>query len=78
MIDSGKERVEIAIKVQEACPFLKLLRVDVAISSTRCILNEVNPSMDLLFQEQTAVRLLKGKRTHDEFVKYNLLISKCQ
>jgi len=78
MIDSGKERVETAIKIQEACPFLKLLGMDITVSSTGPMLIEVNPSANLVFQERTAGPLLKDKRARDEFEKYDLFINRHQ
>lgn len=70
--------IEMAIDVQKSFLFLKLLGMDLAITINGPVLIEVNPSTDLVFQEQTAGPLLKDRRTLEEFEKYDLLINKYQ
>lgn len=70
--------LEIARKVQGACPFYKLVGVDIAISENGPVLIEINANPDIVFQEQTAGPLLRDKRTLSEFAKYDLLINNYQ
>ena len=72
------EVVQIAHKVQESCPFYKLIGVDVAISKNGPVLIEINANPDIVFQEQTAGPLLRDKKTLSEFAKYDLLINNYQ
>ena len=70
--------IKIAHKVQEACPFYKLIGVDVAISKNGPVLIEINANPDIVFQEQTAGPLLQDKRILSEFAKYDLLVNDYQ
>lgn len=70
--------IEMATAVQKACPFFKLLGLDVALTVNGPVLVEVNPSTDIIFQEQTAGPLLSDINTWRQFKKYNLLVNKYQ
>lgn len=70
--------VDMAINIQTACSFFKLLGMDIAVSKTGPVLIEVNPSTDLVFQEQTAGPLLQDIVVRKEFEKYDLLINRYQ
>lgn len=70
--------VQIARKVQGACPFYKLIGVDVALSNNGPVLIEINANPDIVFQEQTAGPLLRDKRILFEFSEYDLLINNYQ
>jgi len=70
--------VQTAVKVQEACPFYKLLGMDIAVSKDGPVLIEVNANSDIVFQEQTSGPLLKDKRVLLGFAEYELLINKLQ
>lgn len=72
------EVMQIPQKVQESCPFYKLIGVDVGISKNGPVLIEINANPDIVFQEQTAGPLLRDKRILSEFDKYDLLINKYQ
>lgn len=69
---------ELAIKVQCAFSFYKLLGLDIAITEDGPVLIEINQSTDIVLQEQTAGPLLADKTIFSEFEKYDLLINKCQ
>ena len=71
--------LRMAKEMQAACPFFKLLGMDIAVTNEgKPILIEVNPNPDLVFQEQTAGPLLTDRMTYDEFKSYGLLINKYQ
>lgn len=70
--------VQTAVKVQEACPFYKLLGMDIAVSKDGPVLIEVNANSDIVFQEQTSGPLLMDKRVLLGFAEYDLLINKLQ
>lgn len=70
--------IEVAIKVQRACSFYKLIGMDIAVTKKGPILIEVNANPDIVFQEQTSGPLFKDRRVLIEFAKYNLLINDYQ
>ena len=71
--------LKLAEKVQGSFPYFKMLGLDVALGfDGKPVLIEINPSPDLILQEQTAGPLLKNKRNFIEFKKYDLLINKIQ
>jgi hypothetical protein len=72
------EVIQVAIKVQKACSFYRLLGMDIALSKEGPILIEVNANPDVVFQEQTSGPLLRDKRVLQEFAQYDLLINKFQ
>lgn len=69
---------KLAIKVQKAFPYNKMLGHDIAITENGPVLIEINPSTDLVFQEQTAGPLLKNKHVYKEFERYGLLVNSPQ
>jgi len=71
--------IAMAQKVQEACPFFRLLGMDIGIREDgNPVLVEVNPNSDIVFQEQTAGPLLMDRTVYEEFKKYDLLVNKYQ
>ena len=74
-----KEIVNLAKDIQKACPFFKLLGMDIALTQdNKPVLIEINPNSDIVFQEQTAGPLLTDTRTYNEFKNYNLFVNKYQ
>jgi hypothetical protein len=73
-----EETVEIAMKLQMAANFYRLIGVDVAITPDGPILIEMNANPDIVFQEQTAGPLLRDPRVLQEFFEYGLLYNDAQ
>ena len=70
--------VELAAKVQAACPFNRLLGMDIALTEDGVVLIEINADADLVFQEQTSGPLFANKATWTAFREYGLLINRRQ
>jgi hypothetical protein len=70
--------IDMAKSIQKTFSFFKLLGLDIAVTNNGPVLIEVNPSTDLVFQEQTAGPLLKDKNVLEEFDRYDLLINNYQ
>jgi glutathione synthase/RimK-type ligase-like ATP-grasp enzyme len=68
--------MEIASKIQQACPFYCLLGMDVMLHADGSpVLIEVNANPDLIFQEQTSGPLLADTQILQAFGEYDLLVN---
>ncbi|MEW8418611.1 MAG: sugar-transfer associated ATP-grasp domain-containing protein [Candidatus Thiodiazotropha endolucinida] len=72
------EVIALAKKVQEICPFYRLIGCDIAVNETGVVLIEANANPDMVFQEQVCGPILADKRIYDEFKRYDLLINESQ
>jgi len=71
--------LELAKIIQKACPFYRLLGMDIAIQKNgQPTLIEVNANSDLIFQEQTSGPLLKNERILKAFGEYGLFVNNIQ
>ena len=77
-IPEWDEVVKMAMRIQEASPFYRLVGCDVAITESGPVLIEANANPDIVYQEQTSGPILADKRVYDEFVRYDLLINNYQ
>ncbi|MDH5573835.1 MAG: hypothetical protein OEY89_18870, partial [Gammaproteobacteria bacterium] len=77
-IQPWEQILQVAETVQKACPFYRMIGVDIAISKDGPVLIEVNANPDIVFQEQTAGPLLKNKKVLNAFAEDDLLINKYQ
>ena len=68
----------LAKMVQAACPFYKLLGMDIAVTEFGVVLIEINPDADIVFQEQTSGPLFSNRRTWQAFRDYDLFINRAQ
>lgn len=78
-VPEWQQVLDIARKVQLACPFYRIIGMDIAIDKRQCpVLIEVNANPDLIFQEQTSGPLLEDPRILSAFAEYDLLVCKEQ
>jgi hypothetical protein len=68
-----REAVAFARRIQSLFPFYGMLGLDVAITQTGPVLVEINPSPDLVLQEQTSGPLFRNPRVLLEFADQALL-----
>lgn len=75
IIPDWEKLLELAMKVQHAFPYYKMLGLDIGITSCGPVLVEINPAHDNVGLEQKCGPILIDKRIRDEFRKYGLLIT---
>lgn len=69
--------LNLAVKIQKASPFYRLIGMDIAIDNfDNPLLIEVNANPDLIFQEQTSGPLFQDVKVLKAFDEYNLLVCK--
>lgn len=73
-----EEVVNMAVKVQLACPFYKLIGLDVAITPEGPTLIEANANPDIPGQEQMSGPFLKNNAVLTAFNEYDLLVNRHQ
>lgn len=79
IIPEWKRIIDVAVKVQKAFPFYRILGMDIALEEKKGpVLIEVNDNTDLLFQEQTSGALLRSEAILRAFGEYDLFVNKHQ
>lgn len=78
-IPNWKRIIDITEKIQKACPFFRMLGMDIALQENgEPVLIEVNAHPDLCSQEQRNGPLLQDEKNLKAFGEYDLLINKHQ